>query len=318
MAEHLHFTATISEQSSGMRFDQAVAKVFCTYSRSCLQGWIKSGYLQLNGQTQKAKTKVYQGDLIKLSIQHKPHTNAIPEAITLNPIYEDAHLLVLNKPQGLVVHPGAGNLTGTLMNGLLHYSPSLNQIPRAGIVHRLDKDTTGLMVIAKTLETYTKLVQLIASRQVVREYKAITNGIIPTHGTIDEPIGRHPISRIRMAVKKNGKPAKTHFKKLRNYQSHSYLQLKLETGRTHQIRVHMAHIGFPLVGDPIYGKKVSTKSASTTLAATLSEFNRQALHAVCLKLTHPISGETMVWNAPLPEDFENLLDKLDENERVIT
>ena len=239
---------------------------------------------------------------------------AEPEPITLNVAFEDEHVLVVNKPAGLVVHPGAGNPGGTLMNGLLHHAPQLESVPRAGIIHRIDKDTTGLLLIAKTLPAHTALTRQLAERSISREYLAVCNGVLTGGGTIDEPIARHPVDRKRMSVQQAGKPAVTHFKVLERFRAHTYVSVKLETGRTHQIRVHFAWRRNPLVGDPVYGGRLALPAgASDVLIEALRGFRRQALHAARLAFAHPASGETLAIEAPLPADFEQLLAALRED-----
>lgn len=295
--------AIISDDLGGLRFDQALARLFPEYSRSRLQGWLKEGRILLDGETAEPKQKVWGGEQVFLDPLVVGGTAALPEAIPLDIVFEDAVLLVVNKPAGLVVHPGSGNPDGTLLNALLHHAPSTAAIPRAGIVHRLDKDTSGLLVVAKTLEAQTHLVRQLQARMVTRHYYALVHGETSPAGEVDAPIGRHPSVRTRMAVIDNGRPARTHYTRVGTRDRTSLLECRLETGRTHQIRVHMTHIGHPLVGDPVYGRR---KSGQVVLDA----FPRQALHAFRLGLLHPASGTEMQWRVPLPEDFADLLHQL--------
>ncbi len=284
----------------GRRLDQALAALLPSYSRSRIQAWIEAGRVRVEGAAAKAKQKVWAG--AHLSVQpltHPSEVEAAPEAIPLHIVYEDEAILVLDKPAGLVVHPGSGNWSGTLMNALLSHAPQLRQVPRAGIVHRLDKDTSGLMVVAKTLEAQTDLVRQLQARSVSRIYLALVEGQLAGGGSVEAPIGRHPRERTRMAVVERGKPAVTHFQVLEQLPRHTLVECRLETGRTHQIRVHMQSIGHPLVGDPVYGSRALRKA-----------FHRQALHAARLALLHPVSGEAMAWEAPMPDDMKNLLEQL--------
>ena len=316
MSEQISLQATIPDSLYGKRLDQALAELFPDYSRSRLQKWLKDGQITLNGQHVRAREKVYGGEqvLIQASPEEDNHWQA--EAIPLNIVFEDEHILLINKPAGLVVHPAAGNSNGTLLNALLHHAPELAQVPRAGIVHRLDKDTTGLLVVARTLPAQKYLVEQLQARAFLREYLAVVNGVLVSGGHVDAPLGRHPVQRKRMAVVEtgSGKEAITHYRIRERFRHHSLLSLRLETGRTHQIRVHMAHIQHPLVGDPVYGGRLKLPpKCSEVLAFTLRGFRRQALHAARLGLEHPISGEQMEWEAPIPEDMERLLSVLRED-----
>ena len=302
---------------SGKRLDQVAAELFGDYSRSRIKQWIDDGALQVDGQVRKPKDRLVGGEQLTLQATIEPAGEWQPEPITLNIVYEDDHLLVINKPTNLVVHPAAGNYSGTLLNGLLHHCPSLENVPRAGIVHRLDKDTTGLMVVAKTLAAHHDLVRQLQARSVKREYEAVVQGTMTGGGTVEAAIGRHPRSRTKMAVVSHGgKEAITHYRLIHKFRDHTHIRLGLETGRTHQIRVHMAHISHPLVGDATYaGRMKLPKGASGELIELLRNgFKRQALHAASLALVHPHSGEIMEWDAALPADFENLLDVLSNNE----
>lgn len=308
----------IPETLSGLRLDQALSKLLPDYSRSRLQGWIKENLVQVDGNVAITRQKVWGGERVQVTPQAHPEESAFkPEAINLSIVYEDEHILVINKPAGLVVHPAAGNWEGTLLNALLHYSAQLEMVPRAGIVHRLDKDTSGLLVVAKTIAAQTSLVRQLQARTVKREYRALVWGQVMQNGTVDAEVGRHPRSRTRMAVTRvGGKPAITHYEVLERFAINSYLRCRLETGRTHQIRVHMQHLGAPLVGDPVYGMRgiVPSKVMSQVLRDALKDFGRQALHAVRLGLIHPASGELMEWQAELPVDMKALLETMRQDE----
>ncbi|MBE0621618.1 MAG: 23S rRNA pseudouridine(1911/1915/1917) synthase RluD [Burkholderiales bacterium] len=287
---------------AGMRFDQALARMFPEHSRSRLAAWVKEGQVRLDHVEVDPKRKVWGGERVSLMVQPDSRETAQQaEAIALDIVHEDAALLVLNKPAGLVVHPGSGNWQGTLLNGLLHHHPPLAGIPRAGIVHRLDKDTSGLLVVAKTLEAQTDLVRQLQARTVVRQYLALVHGVVARDGSVDAPIGRHQTQRTRMAVTEHGRAARTHYRVLERYARATLLECSLDTGRTHQIRVHLQSIGHPLVGDPVY------RAGRGTAPGPLASFKRQALHAYRLGLVHPVSGATMQWEAPLPEDMRALL-----------
>ncbi|WP_057956767.1 23S rRNA pseudouridine(1911/1915/1917) synthase RluD [endosymbiont of Ridgeia piscesae] len=295
-------------EQAGRRLDQVVAEQFAQFSRSRLQRWIKDGRLLLDGRPGKPKQKVRGGERLELVPQLEQEVTSRPQLIPLDILFEDESLLVVNKPAGLVVHPAVGNPDGTLLNALLHHFPAISQVPRGGIVHRLDKETSGLLVVAKTLQAQTALVAQLQARSMKREYRAFAQGVMTAGGKVDAPIGRHPVHRTRMAVVANGKPAVTHYRVIERYRFHTDLRIQLETGRTHQIRVHMAQIRFPLVGDPVYGGRLRLPTGiSDALAEGLRAFKRQALHARRLELVHPESGEQMSWEAPLPEDMEQLL-----------
>lgn len=292
----------------GMRLDQAVAQLFPDYSRSRLQGWIKEGVLTVDGKVLRTRDKLAGGEQIRVKTELQRMENHEAEPIPLDIIYEDESILVVNKPAGLVVHPAAGHASGTLMNALLHHCPDIAQVPRAGIVHRLDKDTTGLMVVAKTIAAQTDIVAQLQERSMGREYEAVVNGVMTGGGCVDEPMGRHSKNRQKMAVVGLGKEAITHYRVLEKFRAHTHIRLKLETGRTHQIRVHMAHINYPLVGDPLYGGRFRMpRGASGAMQRVLRQFQRQALHAKKLELYHPESGELMSWEIDLPEDMQQLL-----------
>lgn len=312
--EEIQFKMRVPMEYAGDRFDHAAAQMFPEFSRSRLQSWIKSGELTLDGNPGKPKSKLFGGELLEINAQLEENQAWQAQDIPLDIVHEDASILVLNKPAGLVVHPAAGHADGTLLNALLHHVPGIAALPRAGIVHRLDKDTTGLMVVAKTLQAHAHLVEQLQTRTMGREYEAVVMGTVTAGATVDEPIGRHPMQRKKMAVITSGKPAVTHFKIVQRFRAHTHLRVKLETGRTHQIRVHLSHIRYPIVGDPVYaGRARLPKGCSPELIACLQGFDRQALHAQLLRLTHPDSGEEMQWSVPLPDDMENLLGRLQED-----
>lgn len=317
MTEQISLSGVIPAELNGKRLDQAIAEMFPDYSRSRLKSWITEQRVRLDGQLCAVpKEKVLAGMTVDIDAEIAQQQRFTGEAIALNIVYEDAHILVLNKPAGLVVHPGAGMPDGTLLNALLHHYPDIDKVPRAGIVHRLDKDTTGLMVVAKTIPAQTHLVDAMQQRQITREYEAVCNGPMTAGGVVDEPIGRHPTKRTQMGVVANGRPAVTHYRVIERFRAHTHLRLRLETGRTHQIRVHMAHIRHPLVGDFTYGGRPRPpRGASAEMLEVLRGFRRQALHAARLQLHHPISGEWMSWDAPLPDDFEQLLAQLRSDRR---
>jgi 23S rRNA pseudouridine1911/1915/1917 synthase len=305
--------AEVPLTAAGRRFDQALAEMFPDYSRSRLSGWIKSGVVTLDGEQAVSRQLLRGGEQVRLQVELENEVSSAPENIALDIVHEDEHLLVLNKPAGLVVHPGAGNPAGTLLNGLLHHDPGLAELPRAGIVHRLDKDTSGLMVVARTLPACTALVDLLSRHEVERQYEAVVLGTMVAGGTVDEPIGRSMGDRLRQSVRdeEDGKRAVTHYRLRERFRAHSLLQCQLETGRTHQIRVHLAHIGHPLVGDPLYGGGLKLpKGASAELVGTLRGFRRQALHAEKLSFVHPISGEPLSFSAERPADQGVLIEAL--------
>ena len=315
MAEIIQHKDVVPESCLGKRLDQTIAEMFPDYSRSRLKEWILAGSVSVNGTVvTKAREKMYGGESIEIGAEVESEIRFEAQDLPLNIVYEDDDILVINKPAGFVVHPGAGNPDGTVLNALLHHCPSLDVVPRAGIVHRLDKDTTGLMVVAKTIAAQTNLVDSLQRREITREYEAIANGIMTAGGVVDEPIGRHATKRTHMAVTFSGRPSVTHYRVLEKYRLHTRLRLRLETGRTHQIRVHMAHITHPLVGDPVYGGRPRPpKNATEELRDMLRQFKRQALHAAMLSLYHPITGDLMTWRAEIPEDFQLLARMLKED-----
>lgn len=299
---------TIPDTHANERLDQALAKLLPNYSRTQIKDWIESGHILVNGMTTKAKIKVKGGENISIEALFKPQTQFTPQNIPLSIVHEDEALLIINKPVGLVVHPGAGNADSTLLNALLHHAPSLEMLPRAGIIHRLDKDTSGLLVIAKTPEAFKDITHQLKKRTILREYQAIVYGKFISGGTIDAPIERHPLQRKRMAIIDTGRTAITHYRIAEKYRAHTLLKVKLETGRTHQIRVHMAHIRHPIVGDSTYGGRLQlTKGMTPELIQALRTFKRQALHAFALGLTHPLTHEFIRWEIDLPEDMQQLV-----------
>lgn len=311
MSETIQLRAEVTSDLGGQRLDQVAAQLFSEFSRSRLAGWIKDGRLTVDGAVLRPRDVVHGGAVLALEAEQEAQGEWVAQAIELDIVYEDEHILVINKPTGLVVHPAAGHADGTLLNALLHHVPDIINVPRAGIVHRLDKDTTGLMVVAKTLQAQTNLVAQLQARSVSRIYECVVVGVITAGGKINAPIGRHGTQRQRMGVMDNGKPAVSHYRVLERYRSHTHVRVKLETGRTHQIRVHMAHVNFPLVGDPVYGGRFRIPpAASPSLVDALKTFPRQALHARFLELDHPHTGERMGWEAPIPDDIVWLLQLL--------
>jgi 23S rRNA pseudouridine1911/1915/1917 synthase len=316
MAETIQLNAEVTEDLDAMRFDQVAAQLFPDYSRARLQMWIKSGELTVDGEQRKTRDKLTTGDLLSLEAEVEDIERWEAEDIPLDVVYEDEAILVVNKPAGLVVHPAAGHASGTMLNALLAYDTNLGSVPRAGIVHRLDKDTSGLMVVAKTLQAQNHLVNQLQERTVSREYEAVVFGSMTGGGRVEADIGRHPRQRKKMAVVTlGGKEAITHYRLLKRFKHHCHIKCMLETGRTHQIRVHMAHIKHPLVGDPMYaGRPRLPKAASEPLINGLRGFVRQALHAKRLVLIHPVSGDEISWEVDLPVDFCELLDLLERED----
>lgn len=306
---------TFDEKVYKLRLDFALAQEFPDYSRARLQDWIKKGYVSVNGvQITSPKSKLEGYEEVEINAVIDVQGAWKPEPIQLDIAYEDDDLLVINKRSGLVVHPGAGNEDGTLVNALLHHAPELANLPRAGIIHRLDKETTGLLVVAKTIAAHTDLVEQLQRRAFTREYDAVTNRVMVSGSTIDAPIGRHPSKRTSMAVNADGKRAITHYRIVEKFLDHSHIKVRLETGRTHQIRVHMAYLKFPLIGDPLYGGRYRTPTRITDpLREAVGGFRRQALHASLLGLIHPATKEYIEWKAPLPDDMQNLLVELRKN-----
>ena len=315
MTETRH-TLSMPEELIGQRLDQALARLLPAYSRARLQQWIQEGRVTVNNQTTRAKDRVRGGEQIEVLVPDVPAGDWQAEDIPLVIVYEDDDLLVIDKPAGLVVHPGAGNPEGTLLNALLYHVPALRRLPRAGIVHRLDKETSGLLVVAKTEMARLDLIEQLKERSLSREYMALVQGIVIAGGTVDAPIGRHALTRTRMAVSGRGRPAVSHYRVERKFRAHTLLRVKLESGRTHQIRVHMAHLKHPLVGDPVYGgRALLPKGAAPDLIEALHGFKRQALHATRLGLVHPTTRQPMVWDSAPPQDLRDLLEVLERDLR---
>ncbi|PPD34197.1 MAG: 23S rRNA pseudouridine(1911/1915/1917) synthase RluD [Methylomonas sp.] len=308
-------TARVPEELAGMRLDQCLAEIFPDYSRSKLQIWLKDGRVLVDGEQRKGREKLDGGEEIELDAEAEQVVEYDAEDIPLDIVYEDDSILIVNKPAGLVVHPAVGNWTGTLVNALLNHVPSLDTLPRAGIVHRIDKDTSGLLMVAKTLQAHNSLVEQLQGRSIHREYLALVKGWMTAGGTVDQPIGRHPVDRKRNAVRRDGKEAVTHYRLEQRFKRHTLIRVKLETGRTHQIRVHMSHINYPLVGDQTYGGRFQMPAeCNPALADALRNFKRQALHATKLGLDHPDTDDYMEWELPMPEDMQNLIKLLTKNE----
>lgn len=312
MNQAINLMAKVAIEQCDQRLDQAIAELFTEYSRSRLKEWIIAGYVKVDGEVvTKARIKVLGEELIEVDAFIEIEERHKPEDIPLNIVFEDEHILVINKPAGLVVHPGAGNPGGTVLNALLHHCPEIENVPRAGIVHRLDKGTTGLMVVAKTIPAQTKLVRMIQKRDITREYEAIAIGQMTAGGKIEAPIARHATRRTHMAVDPDGKEAITRYRIAEKFRAHTRLRLRLETGRTHQIRVHMSYMRHALLGDPVYGGRPKPiKNSSGELIEAMQAFKRQALHAIKLQLTHPITGEEMRWQAPVPQDMVQMAELL--------
>jgi 23S rRNA pseudouridine1911/1915/1917 synthase len=308
---------TLPEEYADDRLDQALAKCLPEYSRTQIKEWIETGAALVNGQSSKAKTKVKGGELVTIEAVLKEQPKWEAQPIPLNIVHEDEAVIVINKPAGLVVHPGAGNASRTLLNALLHHAPELHALPRAGILHRLDKETSGLLLIAKTPAALRDLSEQLKERSLAREYQAIVYGAMISGGTVDAAMDRHPLQRKRMTVIESGKPAITHYRVAEKYRNHTRLHVKLETGRTHQIRLHMLHIHHPIVGDPVYGGRVKlSKNMSDEMIQTLRQFKRQALHAFALGFTHPVTGEWTRFECELPQDMQQLIQALQEDKRV--
>ncbi|HEY4210570.1 MAG TPA: 23S rRNA pseudouridine(1911/1915/1917) synthase RluD [Steroidobacteraceae bacterium] len=299
----------------GLRLDQALAKALPQYSRARLQSWIEAGDVEVDGRRPKGRDKVLGGERVRIQAQLPADDRVAPEALPVDIVFKDRALFVVNKPAGLVVHPGAGNPGRTLQNALLALDQQLAVVPRAGLVHRLDKDTSGLLVVARTPEVHTALVSALAEREIERHYFALCTGVMTGGGTVDEPIGRHRSQRTKMAVRSDGRPAVTHYRVIKRFRGHTLIRAQLETGRTHQIRVHLAHVGFPVVGDPVYGgRRRLPAGASPALLAALGEFKRQALHAAHLKLAHPVTGKEVEWEAPIPKDMARLIAVMEKDQ----
>lgn len=313
----IHLKDRVPMELAGGRLDQVAACMFADYSRSLIQEWIKSGALKVDGLQQRPRDKLSGSELIEIDVTLEDQGDWQPQDIPLDIHYEDDDLLVLNKPAGLVVHPAAGHADGTLVNALLYHAPHLATLPRAGIVHRLDKDTTGLLVVAKSIKAHKGLVEQLQAREMGREYEAVVTGVMTGGGVVDEPIGRHSRQRKKMAVCHSGKDALTRYTVISRFRAHTHLRLKLESGRTHQIRVHMAHLRYPIVGDPLYGGRLKLpRGADAELIDLLRTFSRQALHARRLQLVHPISNECLQWEVEIPADMQRLISLL-ENDREL-
>lgn len=311
----IHLETQVPESLDGHRLDQVLAKLFPQYSRSQHQTWIRNGQVTVDGKLLRPKDKVHIGEQITINAEHQEETKAQAQEIPLNIVYEDEALIVIDKPVGLIAHPGAGNPDQTLVNALLHFDSSLNTLPRAGLIHRLDKDTSGLITVARTLESYHALVKAMQAREIHREYEAIVQGVLISGGTIEAPIGRHPRQRTLMAVVESGKDAVTHYRIIEKFRGHTHVRVQLETGRTHQIRVHFSHLGYPVVGDSMYLKRLKLpREMSDTAKEAVKRFPRQALHATKLELSHPINGKLLTLNSPLPDDINTLIEIL-KNDR---
>jgi 23S rRNA pseudouridine1911/1915/1917 synthase len=311
MPNQISLKAEVTEQLSGHRLDKVAAKLFPEYSRTRLQSWIRDGALLVNDKQLRPRDRLETGDCLIVEAQLASTESWVAEQLPLDIVFEDEHLLVINKAVDTVVHPAAGHARGTLLNGILHHNPEQKELPRAGIVHRLDKDTTGLMVVAKTLIAHADLVSQLQAREVSREYEAVVHGVLTGGGVVDRPLGRHPVNRKKRAVVEEGQEAVTHYRVIERFRGHSHVQVNLETGRTHQIRVHMAHLNHSLVGDPLYGGRFQLPSAcSGELSHCLRNFKRQALHARRLELVHPHSRERISWEAEKPADMVELVNQL--------
>jgi 23S rRNA pseudouridine1911/1915/1917 synthase len=307
----------IPEDLVGLRLDQALARLLPQYSRQRLQGWIEAGAVRLNGALPRSKDRILGGEQVRIAARIEAETAVAAESLPVEVVYEDAALRVINKAAGVVVHPGAGNATRTLQNALLGLDPQLALVPRAGLIHRLDKDTSGLMVVARTVESHHALVAALAAREIERRYVAVCLGVLTGGRTVDEPIGRHRTARTKMAVRPDGREAVTHVRIMERFRAHTQVLAQLATGRTHQIRVHLAHIGHAVVGDPVYGtRRRYPAGASEALRATLDGFRRQALHAVELGLTHPFTGESLSFKAAIPADMQQLIAALAADQRA--
>lgn len=317
MTEKIQRTITLADNLGGLRLDQALAKTIPEFSRTLIQEWIKSGAIQIDGKPAKARMSVLGGETVEINAALKEQPIWEAQNIALNIVHEDDAILVINKPIGMVVHPAVGNKNSTLLNALLHHAPELKNLPRAGIIHRLDKDTSGLLVVAKTQAALMDLSKQLKARSISRIYQAVVCGVMTSGGRVDEPIGRHPIARKKMAVIDTGKHALTHFRIIDRYRAHTRIKVQLETGRTHQIRVHMAHIHFPIFGDPVYGGRLQLpKGASPKLVKILRQFKRQALHATELGFIHPVTHKPVTYHAALPEDMKELIDALKEDAEI--
>jgi 23S rRNA pseudouridine1911/1915/1917 synthase len=310
----IRLEARVPAAAAGRRLDQVLAGLFPAYSRTRLKTWVEQGSVRVDGAVRRARDRLAGGEQVTVDAMGEVEARVQAQAIALDIVHEDAAIIVVDKPAGLVVHPGAGNPQGTLQNALLAHDGQLAALPRAGIVHRLDRDTSGLLVVARTLEAHTGLVRMLGAREVHREYEAICCGVMTGGGRIEAPIGRHRADRLRMAVRGDGRESVTHYRVLARFRAHTYVRVTLETGRTHQIRVHLAHIGYPIVGDPTYGRRLAIpRGATARLEAALRGFRRQALHAARLAFAHPASGAAVQFESPLPADMRGLLEALRED-----
>ena len=313
----IRLEARVPPEAAGRRLDQALAALFPDYSRTRLKAWIDTGQVRVDGAVPRGRDKLAGGEHVEIVAELEAEVRVAAQPIALDVVHQDPDLIVIDKPSGLVVHPGAGNPHGTLQNALLALDPGLAVLPRAGIVHRLDKETSGLLVVARTLAAHTELVRMLEARDVHREYEAVCVGVMTGGGTVDAPIGRHRVDRLRMAVREDGRDSVTHYRVVERFRAHTHIKVMLETGRTHQIRVHLAHIGYPIVGDPTYGRRLAIpRGATPRLASVLHGFRRQALHAARLGFDHPVTGKAMSFESPLPADMRDLLDALREDSKT--
>jgi 23S rRNA pseudouridine1911/1915/1917 synthase len=316
-AEFHDIDLEIPPELAGQRLDAALAQLMPEHSRTRIKGWIEAGQVLVGRLSCKPRDLVEAGSRIHVRVSHAPPQEDVqPESIPLNLVHEDRDVWVIDKPVGLVVHPGAGNPSHTLQNALLGRDPALASLPRAGIVHRLDKDTSGLLVVARTAEAHTSLTRQLLARSVSRDYVAVSVGVMTGGGTIDEPIGRHRTDRLRMAIRSDGRPAVTHYRVIERFRAHTLLSVKLDTGRTHQIRLHLSHLRYPIVGDPVYGGRFALpRGATAPLIDMLRGFKRQALHATALAFDHPRTGKRLTLQSPMPSDFAQLLGVLRDDAR---
>ena len=304
---------TVNEKLAEVRIDKAISSILKEFSRMNIKQWINSGNILVNQEKVEPKTKLIIGQIVSIEPIFEDRKETISEAMDLSIVFEDDHMIIINKPHGLVVHPGTGNMEGTLQNGLLHHHPALSKLPRAGLIHRLDKNTSGLLIIAKTNQSYNALVSDLQERLITREYRAICLGVMTSGGTVDANLSRDPNNRIRFKIMNQGKRAVTHYRVLKKFKNHTFLGLRLETGRTHQIRAHLAHIQYPLIGDPLYGGRFFTpKGAKEDLILKLKNFKRQALHACLLSFNHPIEKRKVKFESTLPTDMESILLEMSE------
>jgi len=318
-SSRIKLEARVPPEAAGRRLDQALAALFPEYSRTRIKSWIDEGRVLVDGAVLRAKTLVVGGETVQIDVEIESSTRVVAQEIPLVIVHEDDDLLVVDKPAGLVVHPGAGNPDRTLQNALLAHDAGLARLPRAGIVHRLDKDTSGLLVVARNLESHAALVRMLGAREVQREYEAICVGVMTGGGRVDAPIGRHPVDRVRMSIREDGRESVTHYRVIERFRAHTHVRVMLETGRTHQIRVHLAHVGYPIVGDPVYGRRLALpRGAAPHLVAALRSLKRQALHAARLSFLHPRTGIELDFRSQLPPDLAELIAALREDATVGT